>query len=99
MRKRTVYTTGKIKRNTSRVGMTIEEMLRMANENESIDLNGKGLIYTDRKDGVIADYNIRADKWDIAMMELNVGANVGLEGREALSAEEPQSTAGTESKD
>lgn len=39
---------------------------RMTQNNEPIG-DSAPLIYTPRKDGVIAAYDIRADKWDIAL--------------------------------
>lgn len=43
-----------------------EKMERILNNNEPIS-DGAPLIYTERKDGVMAEYDIRADKWDIAI--------------------------------
>lgn len=47
-------------------GKTLEqEVEKMIVEKTPID-NSKPMIYTDRADGVIAGYNIRTDKWEIA---------------------------------
>lgn len=43
-----------------------EKMDRIVNNNEPIS-DGAPLIYTERKDGVMPEYDIRADKWDIAI--------------------------------
>lgn len=49
-------------------GETIEEELeRFLNNGEPIADNNVPLLYTERKDGVVDAYNIRADKWDIAL--------------------------------
>ena len=48
-------------------GNSIEEKVRRISENnEPID-DSSPLMYTNRKDGVNADYNIRTDRWDIAV--------------------------------
>lgn len=53
--------------NNAYEGERIEEkMERIVNNNEPIS-DGAPLIYTERKDGVMPEYDIRADKWDIAI--------------------------------
>lgn len=53
--------------NDSYLGETIEmKMERVINSGEPIS-EGATMIYTDRKDGVKAEYNIRTDRWDIAL--------------------------------
>ena len=48
-------------------GVSIEEKVRrIAENNEPID-DSSQLLYTKRKDGVNADYNIRTDRWDVAI--------------------------------
>lgn len=48
-------------------GETIENKVdRIVNNNEPIS-DGAPLIYTERKDGVMPEYDIRADKFDIAI--------------------------------
>lgn len=52
------------------IGETIEAMVkRMTTTNEPIDGTAP-IIFTPRKDGVINEYNIRADKWDQAMQNM-----------------------------
>ena len=47
-------------------GETIEEKVRRVVEtNEPIE-DGAPLIYTPKEDGVVAAYNIRTDRWEIA---------------------------------
>lgn len=47
-------------------GETIESKIaRVTESNEPID-DGAPIIYTAKKDGVKPEYNIRADKWEIA---------------------------------
>lgn len=46
---------------------TIEQKVnRIVNNKEPIT-DGAPLIYTERKDGVLPDYDIRTDKWDVAI--------------------------------
>lgn len=47
-------------------GESIEEKVRrIVDNNEPIE-DTAPMIYTERKDGIQQEYNIRADKWDIA---------------------------------
>lgn len=48
-------------------GETIEQKIkRILDENEPIK-DGAPIIYTDKKDGVLPAYNIRTDRWAIAI--------------------------------
>lgn len=42
------------------------KMARIMDNKEPLD-DGAPVIYTERKDGVLPDYNIRTDRWDIAI--------------------------------
>lgn len=48
-------------------GEFIEEKVARVVENKEPIEDGAPIIYTERKDGVIPAYNIRTDKWDIAL--------------------------------
>jgi hypothetical protein len=48
-------------------GETIEEKVQRVVENKEPIEDGAPIIYTERKNGVIPAYDIRADKWDIAL--------------------------------
>jgi hypothetical protein len=53
--------------NNSYEGETIEQKVeRFTNNNEPIK-DGAPLIYTDRKDGVQAGYNIKTDRFEVAI--------------------------------
>lgn len=57
----------KTKINKAYEGERIEDKMdRIINNNEPIS-DGAPIIYTERKDGVLPEYDIRADKWDIAI--------------------------------
>lgn len=52
-------------------GETIENKIeRMMNNNEPIG-DIADIIYTERKDGVLPEYDIRTDKWDLAIDAMN----------------------------
>lgn len=58
--------------NESFEGETIEQKVaRVVELNEPIT-DGAPLIYTDKKDGVVPAYDIRTDKWDIAVDAMGV---------------------------
>ena len=48
-------------------GESIEEKIRRIVENNEPITDSSPLNYTNRKDGVNADYNIRTDRWDVAI--------------------------------
>ena len=48
-------------------GESIEEKVRRITENKEPITDSSPLNYTNRKDGVNADYNIRTDRWDVAI--------------------------------
>lgn len=56
-----------LKRNTSYKGETIEQKIeRIVNNKEPIS-DGAPLIYTERNDGVLPAYDIRTDRFEIAV--------------------------------
>ena len=48
-------------------GESVEEKMRRIVENNEPITDSSPLNYTNRKDGVNADYNIRTDRWDVAI--------------------------------
>lgn len=53
------------------IGESIEEKVRKVTaDNTNIEAISP-IIYTERKDGVLPEYNIRTDKWDIAQQAMN----------------------------
>lgn len=67
-----MYVTPRMRRttinvNTSQEGETLEQKLdRIVNSKEPIT-DGAPIIYTDRKEGVLPAYNIRTDRFEIAV--------------------------------
>ena len=53
--------------NVSTIGQTIETRVQRMKANKEPITDGAPLIYTERKDGVLAGYNIRTDRFDIAV--------------------------------
>lgn len=47
-------------------GEPIEEKVRRVVDNNEPIEDTAPMIYTERKEGILQEYNIRADKWDIA---------------------------------
>ena len=52
--------------NESVEGRSIEDKMREATLNGQPIESASPLIYTDKKDGVLPEYDIRTDRWDIA---------------------------------
>lgn len=48
-------------------GKSIEEKIEKIMDNKEPIENERPLIYTERKDGVLPDYDMRADKWEVAL--------------------------------
>lgn len=53
--------------NESVEGKSVEEKMREITINGQPIDNAAPLIYTDKKDGVLPQYDIRTDRWDIAL--------------------------------
>lgn len=54
-------------------GMTMEEQIGKILDNQ-MDVDEKQVIYTERKDGVVAGLDIRTDRFDIALEAMDKGA-------------------------
>jgi hypothetical protein len=67
-------------------GETIEQKIeRIVNNNEPIT-DGAPIIYTERKEGVKAEYNIRTDRWEIAAEAMDkVQANIAAKREEKFT--------------
>jgi len=67
MYKQNKYTRTSIEINQSIQGETIEQKIERVTTNKEPIKDGAPLIYTDRKDGVLAGYNIKTDRFEIAL--------------------------------
>ena len=71
------------------IGESLEEKVRRVTEtNQPIEAISP-MIYTERKDGVLPAYDIRADKWDIAQSAMNTICNANRERREKKQTVKP----------
>lgn len=52
-------------------GETIEEKVRRIETNKEPITDGAPIIYTEKKDGVTPAYNVRTDRWDVALMAMD----------------------------
>lgn len=81
--KRKPYKRTSISNPSTLVAETIEEtMVRVIEGNETID-GEKELIYSERKHGVLAGYNMRTDKFEIAVEATTVIAKSEIAERKA----------------
>lgn len=48
-------------------GESIETKVRRVVENKEPITDGAPIVFTEKKDGVLPQFNIRTDKWDIAL--------------------------------
>ena len=48
-------------------GETIETKVRRVVENKEPISDGAPIVYTEKKDGVLPQFNVRTDKWEIAL--------------------------------
>lgn len=72
MYKKIKFTSTSIEINTSYEGETIEAKIRRIVNNREPISDGAPLVYTERKDGVKPEYDIRTDRWDIAIDAMDV---------------------------
>lgn len=76
-------------------GETIETKVFRALTNEEGIESDVGIIYTERKDGVLPEYNPRTDKWEIAIDAMSkVDADNKVRRLENIKAREPKSETG-----
>ena len=57
--------------NTPAEGECIEEKIRRVTQNGEPITDGAPIIFTEKKDGVLPQYDIRTDRWDIALMAMD----------------------------
>lgn len=61
------YHNTSIRCNNSIEGETLENKIERVTTNKEPIKDGAPIIYTDRKDGVLAGYNIRTDRFEVAI--------------------------------
>lgn len=82
--------------NNSTEGESIENrVFRAMNNGETIQGDGAPLIYTERKMGVQPQYNIRTDRWDVAVEAMEkYSKNNTAKREEAIASREPKTEEG-----
>lgn len=55
-------------------GETIEEKVSRITENNEPITDGTEIVYTKRADGVLPQYDVRTDKWEIAQEKMSIVA-------------------------
>ena len=69
-------------------GECIEEKVRRIAENKEPIEDSSPLLHTNRKDGVNADYNIRTDRWDVAIEAMDKVAKAKIAQRDERERKE-----------
>lgn len=82
MYRRNELETTTIRSNTSYVGETIEDKIKRITNNKEPISDGAPLIYQERKDGVQPEYNIRTDRFEIAIEAMDKVAKAYAAKRE-----------------
>lgn len=102
----TVRDTGKIRVNNGYEGIPLEEEIEAYTTNKTPIENTSPIIYTERKDGVKPEYDIRTDRWEIAQNAMDYVSKTAIAKRhnqenkkEDSKAESTQATESTESTD
>lgn len=81
---------GKIQRNEMYEGESIEQVIQKRMTGAEVEIGGKTMIYTDRKDGVVPITNIRSDRFEIAQMALDSVERNRIARREAMYKEQAE---------
>lgn len=71
----------KLRINNSMVGERFETKIERITVNKEPITDGAEIIYTDRKEGVIPAYNIRTDRFDVALDAMTVVAKTDIAKR------------------
>ena len=75
-------TKSSIKVNKSYVGERLEEKIQRITSNKEPIKDGAPLIYTERKNGVMAEYNVKTDRFEVAVVAMDKVTKTHLAKRE-----------------
>lgn len=92
----------RIKGNLAVEGERIEEKIKRITQNNEPISDGAPLIYTERSEGTAAAYNIKTDRWDIALDAMDAvsktmrakRSNIGEEAKKNMEKEKYQEDGG-----
>ena len=74
-------------------GKSIEEKCAKLIENNEPITDGAPIIYTEKKDGVLPQYDVRTDKWELAQSAMDLAnANKIAKSKGLKKPEEPKPT-------
>lgn len=91
--KKTKYTPSYMGSIESSEGESIEKKVAKLIENNEPITDGAPIIYTEKKDGVLPQYDIRTDKWDIAQSAMDLAnASKIAKSKGLKKPEEPKAT-------
>lgn len=82
-------------------GELIESKVKRMTENKEPIKDGAPIAYTEKKDGVLPQYNIRTDKWDLVLDKMEAANKQKLakaKGYELPKKEETKTDTPTETK-
>lgn len=83
--------------NKSVEGESIEQKVeRIINNQEGID-DTVEIIYTDRRDGVKPEFNIRTDRWDLAIEASDLASKISIAKREDFANNKNEKSSENES--
>lgn len=85
--------------NNSYEGETIETKIRRIVNNKEPIHDGAPLVYTERNEGVKPEYNIRTDRWEIAVDAMDAVTRTEIAKREQLIGEKTYDTMNDTQKD
>ena len=93
-------TTTTIQQNDSFEGETIEQKVRRITQNQEPITDGAPIIYTERKDGVKPEYDVRTDRFELAVEAMDTVTQQKLAKREQGKViEMPTGTEGENTRD
>lgn len=88
-------TKSSIKENKSYVGERLEEKIQKITNNKKPIKDRAPLIYTERKNGVMPEYNVKTDKFEVAVITMDAVTKSHLAKREARH-NQPKTDGGAE---
>ena len=80
------YSNSLINKNESVVGISIERKVEKITESKEPITDGAPLIYTERKEGVIPAYDVRTDRFEIAVEAMGKVVKSNIAKREQTAA-------------